>query len=110
MNKLTIDDVPLKGKRVLVRVDFNVPLNEQRQITDDTRIAESLPTIRKILNEGGRPILMSHLGRPKGKPKPEFSLSPVAGPRAKVLGSCGQFAPGGVGAGSRRRAEGLKDG
>ncbi len=77
-NKKTIDDINVKGKKVLVRVDFNVPLDENKNVTDDKRIVESLPTIRKILKDGGTPILMSHLGRPKGKPKPEFSLSPVA--------------------------------
>jgi phosphoglycerate kinase len=77
-NKKTIDDINVKGKKVLVRVDFNVPLDENKNVTDDKRIVESLPTIKKILKDGGTPILMSHLGRPKGKPKPEFSLSPVA--------------------------------
>ncbi len=78
MNKLSIDNVELKGKRVLVRVDFNVPLDENLQITDDRRITSAIPTINKIINEGGKAILMSHLGRPKGQPKPEFSLKPVA--------------------------------
>lgn len=78
MNKLSIDNVELKGKRVLVRVDFNVPLDENLKITDDRRITSALPTINKIINEGGKAILMSHLGRPKGQPKPEFSLKPVA--------------------------------
>ena len=66
MNKLSIDKVRLKGKRVLVRVDFNVPLDENLNITDDNRITESLPTIKKIIADGGKAILMSHLGRPKG--------------------------------------------
>ncbi|PJA97877.1 MAG: phosphoglycerate kinase [Ignavibacteriales bacterium CG_4_9_14_3_um_filter_30_11] len=78
MNKLSIDDIDLKGKRVLVRVDFNVPLDEYKKITDDKRITASLPTINKIINDGGKAILMSHLGRPKGERKPEFSLEPVA--------------------------------
>lgn len=78
MNKLSIDNVELKGKRVLVRVDFNVPLDENLQITDDRRITSAIPTINKIIKEGGKAILMSHLGRPKGQPKPEFSLKPVA--------------------------------
>lgn len=110
MNKLTIDDITLKSKRVLVRVDFNVPLNEQQQITDDIRIVESLPTIKKILEEGGRAILMSHLGRPKGKPKPEFSLKPVAQHLSKLLDKPVQFAPDCVGAEVEKMASALKDG
>ena len=77
MNKLTIDDIRLNGKRVLVRVDVNIPM-ENGAITDDTRIRESLPTIKKIIKDGGRAILMSHLGRPKGKRNLEFTLQPVA--------------------------------
>lgn len=77
MPKLSLDDLSLKGRRVLVRVDFNVPLDGQT-ITDDTRIRGALPTIRAILERGGTPILMSHLGRPKGAPDPAFSLAPVA--------------------------------
>jgi len=92
MNKLTINDIQLAGKRVLVRVDFNVPLDETQRITDDTRIVESLPTIRKILADGGKAILMSHLGRPKGKVKPEFSLKPAADRLAQLLGSPVAFA------------------
>jgi 3-phosphoglycerate kinase len=78
MNKLSIDKVDLLNKRVLVRVDFNVPLDENLNITDDIRITESLPTIKKIVADGGKAILMSHLGRPKGERKPEFSLKPAA--------------------------------
>src|SRR5512140_3389385 len=78
METLTIDDVVLRGKKVLVRVDFNVPMTPALKVSDDKRIVESLPTIRKILKEGGSAILMSHLGRPKGKPNMEFSLQPVA--------------------------------
>lgn len=76
--KKTVKDIPLKGKRVLVRVDFNVPLDDKRKITDDTRIVESLPTIKYIMENGGKVILMSHLGRPKGAVDPQFSLDPVA--------------------------------
>ena len=72
MNKLTIDKVELKNKRVLVRVDFNVPLDENLNITDDIRITSSLPTIKKIISEGGKSILMSHMGRPKGKVNPKY--------------------------------------
>jgi len=74
---LSIDDFPLKGKRILVRVDFNVPLNENQKITDDTRIVESLPTIKKIIELGGKVILLSHLGRPKGTTNLKFSLRPI---------------------------------
>jgi phosphoglycerate kinase len=84
-NKKTIDDIDVKGKKVLVRVDFNVPLDENKNVTDAKRIVESLPTIKKILKDGGTPILMSHLGRPKGKPKPEFSLAPVAKKLGELL-------------------------
>jgi phosphoglycerate kinase len=78
MNKKTLSDIAIQGKRVLMRVDFNVPLDESKKITDDKRIVESLPSIRKILEGGGRLILMSHLGRPKGKVNPDYSLAPVA--------------------------------
>ena len=84
-NKKTIDDINVKGKKVLVRVDFNVPLDANKNVADDKRIVESMPTIRKILKDGGTPILMSHLGRPKGKPKPEFSLAPVAKKLSELL-------------------------
>jgi phosphoglycerate kinase len=75
----SIYDEHFEGKRVLVRVDFNVPLDENKNITDDIRIRESLPTIDKIIDDGGIPVLMSHLGRPKGEPNPKYSLKPVAG-------------------------------
>jgi len=109
MNKMTIDDISLKGQRVLVRVDFNVPLKEGK-ITDDTRITASLPTIRKILSEGGKAILMSHLGRPKGKPKPEFSLRPVAEHLLKLLNKPVAFAPDCIGPEATNMVKGLKDG
>jgi phosphoglycerate kinase len=78
MQKKSLSDISTQGKRVLMRVDFNVPLDENKRITDDKRIVESLPSIKKVLENGGRLILMSHLGRPKGKVNPEFSLAPVA--------------------------------
>ncbi|MBV5303367.1 MAG: phosphoglycerate kinase [Chlorobium sp.] len=78
MQKKSLSDISTQGKRVLMRVDFNVPLDENKRITDDKRIVESLPSIKKVLENGGRLILMSHLGRPKGKVNPEFSLTPVA--------------------------------
>jgi phosphoglycerate kinase len=109
MNKLTIDDVPLKSKRVLVRVDFNVPM-ENGKVTDDTRIIESLPTIKKILSSGGRAILMSHLGRPKGKPKSEFSLKPVAVRVSELLGRPVPLAPDCVGVEVKKLVAELQDG
>ncbi|MGV8906702.1 MAG: phosphoglycerate kinase [Acetobacterium sp.] len=86
MNKKTVSDLDLIGKKVLVRVDFNVPLDENRNITDDTRIMASLPTINYILEHGGAVILMSHLGRPKNEPDPKYSLAPVAKKLAAILG------------------------
>ena len=85
MNKLSIDDIDVLGKRVLVRVDFNVPLDEKVQIADDTRIRESIPTIERLLEKGARVILMSHLGRPKGKKNPALSLMPCARRLSEIL-------------------------
>lgn len=86
-NKLTIDDYDLLGKKVLLRVDFNVPLNEQGNITSDKRIVESLPTIKRLQEKGAKIIICSHLGRPDGKPNPKFSLKPVAERLRKLLES-----------------------
>ena len=110
MNKLTIRDIHCAGKKVLVRVDFNVPLDDKCKITDDTRIVESLPTIRKILADGGRAILCSHLGRPKGKPVPDMSLRPVAEHLADILGKPVKFAADCVGPEAEQKAAELKNG
>jgi phosphoglycerate kinase len=88
--KLTIQDLDLKGKRVFVRVDFNVPLKDSK-VTDDLRIREALPTIRYGIEKGAVLVLASHLGRPKGKPKPEFSLAPVAARLSELLGKSVRF-------------------
>ncbi len=85
MKKLSIDQLDLKGKKVLVRVDFNVPLDDTQNITDSRRIESSLPTIKKIIADGGKAILMSHLGRPKGKVTPKYSLKPVAVKLSELL-------------------------
>ncbi len=92
----TIRDLTLDGRRVFVRVDFNVPI-EAGRITDDTRIRAALPTIKYVLDHGGTVILASHLGRPKGKPKPEFSLKPVAAHLSELLGRPVAFAPDCIG-------------
>ena len=97
MNKLTINDIDLKNKKVLVRVDFNVPLDDNLNITDDIRITSSLPTIKKIISDGGMAILMSHLGRPKGKPNPKYSLKPVALRLSQLLGKEVKLAPDCIG-------------
>lgn len=77
LNKKSVDDINVKGQRVLVRCDFNVPLIDGK-ITDENRIVAALPTIKKLIADGGKVILCSHLGKPKGEPKPELSLAPVA--------------------------------
>ena len=110
MNKKTIRDVNVKGRRVLCRVDFNVPI-KNGHVADDTRITSALPTIRHIIEHGGSVVLMSHLGRPKGgKAEPEFSLKPVADHLAKLLGAPVQFAADCVGAETLALAEALQPG
>jgi len=110
MKKLTIDNVDLKDKRVLVRVDFNVPLDSNLNITNDIRIRASLPTINKIINDGGKAILMSHLGRPKGERKPEFSLKPAAVRLGTMLGKDVLFADDSVGESVMNTVNSMKPG
>lgn len=110
MNKLSIDNIELKDKRVLVRVDFNVPLDENQRVTDDRRITAALPTIKKIVSDGGKAILMSHLGRPKGKVKPEFSLKPAAERLSQILGKEVRLAPDSIGDEVKNMVSGMKDG
>ena len=113
MAKKTIRDIDLKGKRVLVRVDFNVPLEErngQMVITDDTRIRMTLPTLEALITAGARLILCSHLGRPKGQRDPKQSLKPVAAALSTLLDRPVVFAANPVGAETRAQAESLKDG
>ena len=110
MKRLTIDGLDLIGKRVLVRVDFNVPLDENLNITDDTRIRASLPTIKKIISEGGKAILMSHLGRPKGGPDPKFSLKPCANRLSKLLGQEVKMAPDCIGTETEKIVSQMKNG
>jgi phosphoglycerate kinase len=113
LDKKTIRDIPkdrLKGKKVLVRVDFNVPLNEKREVTDDTRIVMSLPTIRFLLEQGARVILVSHLGRPKGGPKDELKMNPVALKLEQILGYKVQKADDCIGESVAQMANKLKDG
>ena len=110
MNKMTIRDVDLAGKRVLIRVDFNVPL-EGSTITDDTRIRAAVPTLRYILEHKPKAIiLMSHLGRPKGGPDPKFSLAPVAPALAKLIGKDVKFAEDCVGSKAEEALKNLPDG
>jgi len=110
MKKSIKDLVDIKGKRALVRVDVNVPLDENNNVTDDTRIQAILPTVKYLKDKGARVILMAHLGRPKGEVKPEFSLEPVAKYLAKVLGEDVLFVKSLVNEGADKELEALKDG
>ena len=92
LNKKSVDDINVKGQRVLVRCDFNVPLKDGK-ITDENRLVAALPTIKKLVADGGKIILCSHLGKPKGEPKPELSLAPVAVRLSELLGQEVKFVP-----------------
>jgi phosphoglycerate kinase len=107
--KKTVADVDVKGKRVLMRVDFNVPVEDGR-ITDDRRIVQALPTIKDVINRGGRLILMSHLGRPKKGPEPKYSLKPTVDRLSQLLGKPVQFASDSIGPEVEKQANALKDG
>ena len=109
MNKLTINDIDLRGKRVFIRVDFNVPLSGST-VTDDTRIRETLPTLRLAIQKGGRLVLASHLGRPKGGPDPKYSLAPVAKKLEELLEREIGFAKDCVGPDAEAKSKALADG
>ena len=110
MNKKTIKDIDLKGKKVLVRCDFNVPMDEEKNITDNTRIVAAMPTIKYLLENNCAVILCSHLGRPKGEFKPEFSLQPVAKELSKLLGKEVIMAKDVVGEDATSKAKNLQSG
>ena len=108
---ISIDSYSFKGKKAIVRVDFNVPLDKKTfEVTDDTRIRGAMPTIKKILNDGGAAILMSHLGRPDGKPQDKYSLKHVIPAIEKNLGKSIKFAPDCVGEEAKKLAAELKAG
>src|SRR5438046_6550969 len=109
MTKLTINDLALQGKRVFIRVDFNVPL-KAAIVTDDTRIRETLPTLRLAIQKGARLVLASHLGRPKGGPDPKYSLRPAAKKLEELLGKPVAFALDCIGPGAEGQSKALRDG
>ncbi|MEG1458262.1 MAG: phosphoglycerate kinase [Acetivibrio sp.] len=111
LNKKSVDDINVKGKRVLVRCDFNVPLQEGK-ISDENRLVAALPTIKKLVADGGKIILCSHLGKPKGEPKPELSLAPVAKRLTELLGQEVKFAADAevVGENAKAAVEAMKEG
>ena len=111
LNKKSVDDINVKGKRVLVRCDFNVPLQDGK-ITDENRLVAALPTIKKLIADGGKVILCSHLGKPKGEPKPELSLAPVAERLKELLGQDVVFAKDDtvVGENAKAAVAAMKDG
>ena len=111
LNKKSVDDINVKGLRVLCRCDFNVPLKEGK-ITDENRLVAALPTIKKLVADGGKVILCSHLGKPKGEPNPELSLAPVAARLTELLGQEVKFAADNevVGPNAKAAVEAMKDG
>ena len=110
MNKKTVRDIDLNGKRILMRVDYNVPFNDKGEITDDARIAKSLPTLKYCIEKNAKVILVSHLGRPKGKPNPEYSLRPIALHLAKLLGKEVTFVSDCIGDEVKKAVQNMKDG
>ncbi len=112
LNKKTVEDIAVAGKKVLVRCDFNVPLDENKNITDETRIVGALPTIKYLIEQGAKVILCSHMGKPKGEPKPEFSLAPVAKRLSEKLGKDVVFAADAevVGENAKKAVAEMKDG
>ncbi len=112
LNKKSVDDINVKGKKVLVRCDFNVPLDADLKITDENRLVAALPTIKKLIADGGKVILCSHLGKPKGEPKPELSLAPVAKRLSELLGQEVKFAADAevVGANAKAAVEAMQEG
>lgn len=110
MNKKTIRDIDVKGKKVLVRCDFNVPIDEKGNITDNTRIVAALPTIKYLMNNGAKVVLCSHLGRPKGEVNEKYSLKPVADELTELLDKDVKFAKDVVGDSAKSTTENLKDG
>ena len=109
MNKQTVKDIDVAAKRVLMRVDFNVPLQDGG-VSDDARIAAAIPTIQFLLEQGASVVLMSHLGRPKGKANPNLSLKPVIGPLTQQLGRSVDLAPDCIGGDVLDLARGLQAG
>ena len=112
LNKKSVDDINVKGKKVLVRCDFNVPLIDGK-ITDENRLVAALPTIKKLIADGGKIILCSHLGKPKGQPVPELSLAPVAVRLSELLGQEVKFAADPEVVGAKRKSsssQAMKDG
>src|SRR3989338_2588087 len=109
MNKKTIEDIDVRGKRVIARVDYNVPI-EGDKITDDARIVKTLPTVKYLIKQKAKIILMAHLGRPKGKKDPKYTLKPVADHLAKLLGQPVKFVPDCIGEIAQRETANLKEG